>query len=351
MAYFAQMPNGKWRAFVVRKGYPSQTKVFRLKTDAEYWARQIEAKLEGGYTYKQGELRRTTVGDLLEAYRQEIVPRHKGRRWEDNRCRAMMRCGWATLNLTQDIQGALQQWCQDRVTGTGGQSKVSAATVHRDLNLLGAVFRYAIKHRQLTVPEGNPVHRLSRPQIVGGERDRIWSAEDLELVLTHLGFEMAEPPSTVRSYLGWVLLVARLTGLRLSNVVGIKVEQIDLARRCIHFEANEVKNGQQYDCPLSTTAAAVIAKLLEYRRGQKRLFVSSVASIGTLLRREIKAAAEKHPQLAGLRVHDLRHTWTTEMVPKVGNVLTAAKIAGRKTTKSLARYYHPKAEDLAKLLD
>ena len=55
-----------------------------------------------------------------------------------------------------------------------------------------------------------------------------------------------------------------------------------------------------------------------------------------------------------LRLHDQRHSWTSEMVPKIaakgGTQFDMLRITGRKSLKSLARYYNPKAEDLAKLL-
>lgn len=342
---------GKWRAQIRRKGHPQVSKVFRLKADAEAWARNIEAKIEGGGTYALQELRSTTVGDLIERYRLDVAPHRKGWKWDNNRCLSLKTTWWAAMDLTQEIPRALLHWSNERLNGLDGQRKVSAATVNRDLNLISSIFQHAIKRLQIGLPNGNPVSKVPRPQVRGGERNVTWTDQDLHLLLKHLEFDMAVAPSSVRSYLGWVLLIARHTGLRLGNVVGIKMARIDLERRCVHFGQDEVKNNEDYDCPLSTTAAVVIAKLMTYREGHSRLFVSNVSSIGTMLRAEHRAAAAKHPQLAGLRTHDLRHTWTTEMVPKVPNALTMMKISGRRTFKSLARYYNPKVEDLAKLLD
>ena len=40
------MRNGKWQARVRRKGFPTQTKTFSYKTDAQKWVRHVEVKIE-----------------------------------------------------------------------------------------------------------------------------------------------------------------------------------------------------------------------------------------------------------------------------------------------------------------
>lgn len=43
----------KWRAQVRRKGHAPQCKTFRVKAQAEAWARQIEAAIDAGQTPAQ----------------------------------------------------------------------------------------------------------------------------------------------------------------------------------------------------------------------------------------------------------------------------------------------------------
>lgn len=38
--------NGRWQARVRRKGFPTQTKTFSQKTDAQKWVRHVEVKIE-----------------------------------------------------------------------------------------------------------------------------------------------------------------------------------------------------------------------------------------------------------------------------------------------------------------
>jgi integrase len=45
-------------------------------------------------------------------------------------------------------------------------------------------------------------------------------------------------------------MIARLTGLRLGNVVGIRMKDIDLKRRCVHFDRDVVKNDEELRLPV-----------------------------------------------------------------------------------------------------
>src|SRR3954452_9082312 len=75
MATIHKMPSGKWRAQVRRTGHRPLSKVCKIKTDAERWAREIERKLDMGHTVEPR--LRLILSDVLSAYRQGV--RHIGR--------------------------------------------------------------------------------------------------------------------------------------------------------------------------------------------------------------------------------------------------------------------------------
>jgi integrase len=64
---------------------------------------------------------------------------------------------------------------------------------------------------------------------------------------------------------------------------------------------------------------------------------------------KITAALADDPLLVDLHFHDLRHEATTRLAEKL-QIHELMKVIGHKGTKMLARYYHPRAEDLAKKL-
>ncbi|MBU6995964.1 MAG: tyrosine-type recombinase/integrase [Ferrovum myxofaciens] len=58
------------------------------------------------------------------------------------------------------------------------------------------------------------------------------------------------------------------------------------------------------------------------------------------------AAAE----LDDFHFHDLRHEATSRLADKLPNVIELAAVTGHKDLRMLKRYYHPRAENLAKKL-
>lgn len=348
MATF-QTRNGRTTATVRKQGRKSISRTFDTRALAEHWAREVERSVDLGSLVDHAELRSTTVGDLLRRFDREVVPHRKGWRWEANRIKNYLLEPWALLALDKDIPEALRQWRDLRLR------QVAPQTVNRDFNLLGSVFTHARKEWGIVLD--NPVHQVKRPKAPSGARDVTWTDEELELFLDHLKFDSAVAPLTSTAYVGWVLKLARLLGLRRGSLCATKLAWIDMPNRCIHYPAGVVKNGEAYDCPVSKAAGEVLEALVAHRIGQERLIEPSADTITTLFARVREVIAKDHPQVKRLTLHDQRHTWTTRVIEsglakgRPIDQITLLKMSGRKSVKELARYYNPKASDLADLMD
>jgi integrase len=55
--------------------------------------------------------------------------------------------------------------------------------------------------------------------------------------------------------------------------------------------------------------------------------------------------------LDDVHFHDTRHEAASRLAEKLSNVLELSAVTGHKDLRMLKRYYHPRAEDLAKKLD
>lgn len=60
-------------AQVRRKGHLPEVQTFRLKTDAERWARGIEADMERARHFPSKEAETTTLAECIERYRLEVT--------------------------------------------------------------------------------------------------------------------------------------------------------------------------------------------------------------------------------------------------------------------------------------
>jgi integrase len=110
---------------------------------------------------------------------------------------------------------------------------------------------------------------------------------------------------------GDVTLFALATGLRQSNVTGLRWSQVDHERRTAWISADEAKGGEDIHVSLSDLALAV----LERQRGKhpERVFTyegNSIRYVNTKAwRNTLKRAGN-----ADFRGHDLRHTWARWLI-------------------------------------
>lgn len=66
-----------WQVRIRKKGYPVQTRTFRLKAQAPMWARQIENEMDRGAFVPHAEFESTTREEALDRYAREILPQKK----------------------------------------------------------------------------------------------------------------------------------------------------------------------------------------------------------------------------------------------------------------------------------
>src|SRR5262249_56433991 len=68
----------KWQVQIRRQGYEALSRSFRVRKDAEIWARQIEAQADrGDLPAHPAALRSITLGKLVERYRDTVSPRKR----------------------------------------------------------------------------------------------------------------------------------------------------------------------------------------------------------------------------------------------------------------------------------
>lgn len=338
--------NGRVAVQVRRAGHAPVFRTFAKASAANDWAKDMEAKIETGSAVDHKALGKMLVRDFLIKFRDEEVPKRKGWRWETNRINCYLAESWSWLSTRQDVAGALRKWRDKRLTA------VTPQTVNRDFNLLGSVYTHARK--EWGIPVENPVHQVKRPTVVGGKRDVVWSDAEFEEFISHIGFDMTVKPESAEDYVPWVMVLLRHTGLRLGSLCSTRIDQLHLDVPMIGFDHDQVKNGEPFDCPIGSRAVEVFEKLKAHRPNDRVLIPFSPDLIGNHYRDARAAVEAEFPtRRRGLRLHDLRHTWTTKVVEsgKVPTVLELMKITGRKDMKSLAIYYNPTAQTLAKMLD
>lgn len=160
-------------------------------------------------------------------------------------------------------------------------------------------------------------------------------------------------------FLPSLIVLALETAMRLSELVSLRWEHIDLERRVAHLPST--KNGSARDVPLSTRAIVTLQSIGVAATG--RVFDIRADAVTRAFERAVQRARQTYELeckaqgvmpvtnfLSDLRFHDLRHEATSRLA-EIFPMHELTKITGHKDPRMLMRYYHTRAEDLAKKLE
>ena len=339
MASIRQYRGKTWRAIIRRVGFPSQSQTFGTKKDAEAWATSIEAKM-GVSGYDPLQLRQSkvmTVESIFDQYILEVAPKMKGINELGTLNRLKRDAAFMRLRLDRVTPRDIRDWRDARV------KQVKPASVHRELNTISAVFTHAIKEWSAPL-SANPCHSVSRFKGADVARNKRWTDEDIAIFLKECGWSEDARPTTGREYVGWALLLAVETAMRIGELCLPLVSDFHSAKKYVHLR--KTKNGDERNVPLSINALRYFEHLCQGRDGVEKIFPINANTMG-----EYVLDIRNKCGLEHLHFHDARHEAATRLSKKLSNVLELSAVTGHRSLKSLQRYYHPSPADIASKLD
>lgn len=373
----------QWRAQIRKTGFPPQSKTFTTKAEAEAWVQMTESEMTRGVWVSRGEAESTTLDEALKRYELEITPGKKTANGEKSFIRI-----WMATALSKRTMASIRSTDVAKLRDGWLTDGYAAATVVRRLALLSHVFNIARKEwgmESLT----NPVELVRKPPIANSRTRRITTQEsadkdapkDAQRRVAYGELERIIDASQ-SDLLPHVITLAIETAMRRGEIISLRWENIDLDRRVAHLP--ETKNGSARDVPLSSNAVSTLKLLLENKREAQsgpngranqnletdlstdpdsgRIFHIRSDAVTRAFERAVDRAKRNYEVeckqrkilpsarfLSDLRFHDLRHEATSRLA-EIFPMHELTKITGHKDPKMLIRYYHPRAEDLAKKL-
>lgn len=322
-----------FQAKVRRRGQAPVSKTFTKKTDAERWARQIETEIEQGVFVSRVEAESNTLGDLVDRYKLEVTPTHKGAKQESQRL-TTLRQDALCHRIIATLKGSdFANWRDSRL------NLASPGTVIRELNLWHAVIETARREWGVHLPS-NPVSLVRRPR-ADPARDRRLDRALNDDGKTEEQRLLAACDNDTNPWLGPIVRLAIHTGMRQGELLSLRWDDLDMEKRTGTLK--DTKNGEMRVVPLSSAARTVLEDLARSISGQVFTIDQNVLKIR--FRRACKRAG-----ITGLTFHDLRHEATSRLFERGLNVMEVAAITGHKTLQMLKRYTHLQASDLVKKL-
>lgn len=333
----------KWQAKVRRDGYPGTSKTFTTKRDAEAWATQQESEMDRGAWRDRSSADSTTLHKLLERYLADVVPAKRGADVEKLRIKTLMGDKVTLHKLSALSPLVLSEWIEKRLN-----AGVSGSTVNRELNIISACINWGRKRLMIQVE--NPVAGIIRPQNNKARERRLEEGEE-ERLLAELNVTPREKGKFTGMQNPWIkplVLLALETAMRRGELLTLEWANVDLKKRVAMLPMT--KNGTARAVPLSSRAVSVLEGLRIEKDGVQVLPRGKVfPTTEAALKKAWERACER-AEIEDLHFHDLRHEATSRLAEKLPNVIELAAVTGHKDLRMLKRYYHPRAEDLAKKL-
>jgi integrase len=343
----------KWLARVRIKGHQSTAKSFQSKSDAEAWSKITESEMIRGTFIKRTDAEQTTLREALERYEREITPGKRGAAIEAYRLARWQKDKLATRSLA-NLRGSDFATYRDK-----RQKEAAAATVRLELALISNLFNIARKEWGY---EGlaNPIESIRMPTVRNArdrvflEGEEVWLMQALEpatrgedgLFISGCGNVWMRP----------LIQLALQTAMRQGELLSLTWENIDLKRRAAYLSIT--KNGHSRDVPLTVEAVRILEALPRTLRGPAFPTSANAVKLGFVraLKRaralyladcNVQGIEPDNRMLADLHFHDLRHEATSRLAGKL-QAHELAKVTGHRDLRMVMRYYHPKAEDLAR---
>jgi integrase len=355
MATIVKTPSGTWKAVIRKNGWPTTAKTFRTKRDAEDWSRRTEDEMVRGVYIQRGASERLTFDAALDRYLAEVTPTKKPATQRAEKLKAkplreffgdyaLAAIGVDLVARYRDQRLATASQRANKTTGKA--APLRPATVRLELALLGHVFTTAIKEWRIGLVQ-NPVHNIRKPS-AGEGRDRRLSGDEETRVL-------AAVDAYSNPMLGWIVRIALETGMRSSEITGLRVRQVDTKRRIARLA--DTKNDSARTVPMTRAAQALFEQALANPLRPKDcdlVFFGEPGRDGQRRPYNFNKAWNdlKHRiGVADLRFHDLRHEAVSRLVEAGLSDQEVASISGHKSMQMLKRYTHLRAEDLVSRLD
>lgn len=222
----------------------------------------------------------------------------------------------------------VRRYRQQRVGPKG--RPLAIQTINHDHTALVHMLNVA-RSPQFALIKDNPAAHVPKPN-PQNERDRIANNDEWNRLL-----------GAAAPHLQRILTVLYTLGPRRGELLNLEWSDVDMPRR--EFTLRHTKNGESRTVPMTPEVYRVFTELWQERRlDTRRVFLYNGLPI-----RDVKTAFDKACKRAGivnLRLHDLRHTASTNLRRAGVDATTAMKIVGHKSERMHRRYNTVEPEDL-----
>ena len=309
-----------------RKGFAPVSRTFPSHAEAVAWASKEDARRTSSRPVGiVGDLKRTTLRDILERYLKEVSTKNRGHEIECYQLAKVMRSPMAEMSLQNLSASAIAMYRDERL------QEVAAGTVCRELHHIQHAISIAMREWGYHLEE-NPAEKVKKPKLQNARNRRV-SQNEIDRLVAEL--RKIDRPDVVA-----VVQFAVETGMRRGEILSLEWRFGDLKRRTAHLP--RTKNGHARTVPLTNGAIEV----LEAQPRENALVFPVSSDALKMCWRRIMAKT----LIEDLHFHDLRHEAVSRFFEMGLTMPEVALISGHRDPRMLMRYTHLVPYQLAKKL-
>ena len=206
-------------------------------------------------------------------------------------------------------------------SNSGKGKTVSNATVNRMLSVLSAILKMACNEWEWlkNAPKVTKLKEIKK-------EPRWLSSEEVQ----RLHSELPE-------HLQAMFLFSIYTGVRMSNVTGLRWEQVNFKERTIFYNGSDMKNATAQYVPLSQEAIDLL--MSQIGSNDEYVFTYRGKPVTDCNTRAFKRALAR-AEVDDIRWHDLRHTFASWHIQNGTPLLVLKELGGWKSLEMVQRYAH-----------
>lgn len=335
--YIEGIKGSYYRVQIRLKGCPHLSKNFDIFLEAKDWKRKTITALKSGLPYETTEMRRLTVGDLIDRFIQDDLKNLRNHRtiighlqwWKKE-------IGYCILSqFREDVIAKCRDKLKKELDSLGRPR--SPATVNRYLCSLSSVINIAVKEWRLL--QSSPLKNISKLQEPRG-RERFLSQEEKTKLL------QACQKSTCK-HLFPIVLLALSTGMRKGEILGLKWKDIDLESGRITL--HHTKNGDRRVVPVKGIALTTLQNLASTYEcnssyPEEHVFATKNGGSPIDFRGSWKTALT-NAEIENFTFHDTRHDYITSLSELGYPLHVISRIVGHRShALTASRYSHLRLE-------
>lgn len=348
MASIQKRPDGRWRARYRDDAGKEHARHFGRKLDAQRWLDEVTASVVTGIYVDPGAGKETFASFYQGWADRQIWVR--GTRESADQAAASV--PFSNLPLAKIRRAHLEQWIKAMsAPEEEGKRALAPSTIQTRFNYVSMVLRGALRDRRISIDPSDGV-RLPRQRRAAAKME-IPTADQVRAALD-------QAPKEYRA----LVAVCAFAGLRLGEMAGLRVEDVDFLRRTLHVQRQV--QGQNVAQTIVVPPKAGSERVIAIPKELCDILAAHIADIGTIreeayffgrgsdllnrnsagnIWRGIRDAA-KLP--ADHTLHTLRHFYASALIAAGCDVVTVQRALGHsKATTTLNTYAHlwPSAED------